>query len=49
MRSELPTTTNELKLIESAATRGVTNPITASGTATTLYNNEKLKFSLIAV
>lgn len=35
-RSELPTTTSELIDMASAATSGVTNPATASGTATRL-------------
>ena len=44
IRNEFATTTSELKLIESAATKGLTNPNIAIGTAIRLYNNENPKF-----
>ena len=46
---EFPTTISEDKDIESAATSGVTNPMTASGTAIVLYNIERPKFSFTAL
>src|SRR5690606_30631798 len=43
-RSELATTTSELRDMAIAAISGVTSPASASGTATTLYNTENPRF-----
>lgn len=48
IRIELPTTKRELRLIASAATSGLTYPMTAKGTAMTLYSIDDPRFCLTA-